>query len=90
MPALIPEDVKEVDQALLEELDLYTNPKCDNEECERDATHLIRCHCRSGVEFSCFPCIMEIMSMPGAGIQFDPSKSCGHMSSLHFCEINPL
>lgn len=88
MPALLP-DV-DIDTSILEALDFDVTPKCDNDTCERDATHTIRCHCRRGVEFSCFQCVTEILAEPLAIIKFDPQKSCGHLSSLHVCEIAPL
>lgn len=89
MPALLPE--VDIDTSILEALDFDHTPKCDNEECENDATHTIRCHCRKGVEFSCFGCVTEILAgSPTAIIIFDKQKSCGHMSSLHICEIAPL
>lgn len=88
MPALLP-DV-DIDTSILEALDFDATPKCDNNTCERDATHTIRCHCRKGVEFSCAQCIMEIKATDGAYIMFDPNKSCGHFSSLDICEIAPI
>lgn len=90
MPALLPDTTTDIDLSLLEEFDIDLTPQCDNENCENDATHMIRCHCRRGVEFSCFPCIQLISSDALAIIKFDPSKSCGHLSSLHVCEITPI
>lgn len=78
------------DTSLLEELDFLTKPECDNEECSNDATHTIRCNCGRGLEYSCVPCLHLIYSFPNAGIQFDPNKSCGHLTSLFLCEVTPL
>lgn len=83
----------ELDLSALEELDYGFTQKCDNEECDRDATHQIRCHCKVGSEFSCLPCIQAMKSevpLGGGFIFFDPSKSCGHLSLISLCEIAPL
>lgn len=94
MPAL---DTKsETETTLLEELDFSHTPKCDNEICDNDATHLIRCHCGSGTEYSCLTCItnmrQDAIENPAFGgfIQFDGSKACGHLSLIILCKITPL
>lgn len=91
MPVLVPDTISEIDASVLEELDFDATPKCDGEGCERDATHTIRCVCRKGVEFSCFPCIQQLQEAGlMAAIMFDPNKSCGHVVPFVTCTINPL
>lgn len=89
------ETINETDILVLEDLNFDHTPKCDNDICDNDATHLIRCHCGVGTEYSCIGCINS-MKESGAvnpifgGIKFDPNKSCGHFSLIDACEITPL
>lgn len=90
MPALLPDTLEKEDISLEELFDFDIRPQCDNENCSREATHTIRCACRAGIEFSCYPCILAMKQFPGAVIIFDPQKSCGHTVPLDSCEINPI
>lgn len=85
----------DLDTVLLESLDFDNTPKCDNDTCEKDATHIIRCHCGVGAEFSCIGCINDMQDAAaihplGGIIRFDGNKSCGHMSLITVCTISPL
>jgi len=84
--------VQDLELTVLEQLDFDDTPKCDNDSCDRDATHMIRCHCGVGAEFTCFPCVEEMKNAePGNDvIWFDPAKSCGHLTLISLCEITPL
>lgn len=89
------ETINETDILVLEDLNFDHTPKCDNDICDKDATHLIRCHCGVGTEYSCLACINDMQDAgridPVAGaIKFDPNKSCGHLSLIDMCTISPL
>jgi len=85
-----------LDLTELESLIEDATPKCDNEDCERDATHTLTCGtCKKGTEFSCYPCIISMQEAARLGlwdgvVLFDPTKSCGHPSHISDCIINPL
>lgn len=95
MPA-IAEPTVDIDLTVLEDIFGDMTPKCDNETCERDATHTITCgQCGVGTEFSCFPCVQSMQAAAAenflAGtIRFDPQKSCGHITFITLCRIDPL
>jgi len=84
------------DTTVLENLEFSFTPKCDNDSCDNDATHLIKCACAKGTEFSCQTCIMNMLADAatnpplGGLIGFDPNKSCGHVTLINLCEIAPL
>lgn len=85
----------DVELKILEDLDFDTTPQCDNESCNKDATHVIRCHCQQGVEYICAECAIGLrqaaMANPlAAVILFDKNKSCGHLSPVIACSIEPL
>ena len=89
------ETTSELDTTILEALEWDDTPKCDNDTCDKDATHIIRCHCGVGAEFSCLACINDMQDAaqtnPLAGsILFDAKKSCGHFSLILICTISPL
>ena len=91
----IAEPVVDNETTLLEDLDFDHTPKCDNDTCDNDATHMIRCHCQGGTEYSCLKCINDMQDAaeinPLAGmILFDGNKSCGHQSFIFLCTISPL
>ncbi len=95
MPVLVPERVEKIDISVLEDLDLDTEPNCDNDMPgldEHKATHSVRCACRTGVEFTCLPCMLMFKALPKdlAYISFNPNKSCGHTCHIDDCEIAPL
>lgn len=85
----------DLDVTVLEDLEFDHTPKCDNDKCERDATHLIRCHCQNGVEYICSECAVDLKSQAMANpfaavIIFDKVKSCGHVAPVIGCSIVPL
>ena len=89
------ETINETDILVLEDLNFDHTPKCDNDTCDNNATHLIRCHCGVGTEYSCITCVNQMQDAgkgnPIAGaIQFDGNKSCGHLSLISLCSIVPL
>ena len=95
MPLPLAETTTDLGTELIEELDFDHTPKCDNETCDNDATHIIRCNCGKGTEFSCFACITGMLNAAtinpiGGLIIFDPNKSCGHATLITLCEISPL
>lgn len=89
------ETINETDILILEDLNFDYTPKCDNDNCDNDATHLIRCHCGVGSEYSCINCINQMQpsgkyNQNEGAIQFDGNKSCGHLSLISLCTIIPL
>jgi hypothetical protein len=92
MPIMLDADIETI---LLEDLDLDITPQCDNEFCDNEATHIIRCVCQKGAEFSCFTCVLlfkqAVNEIPEkAIIFFDPEKSCGHITPFALCSVSPL
>ena len=89
------ETISDIEIQLLNDLNFDHTPKCDNDVCDNDASHLIRCHCSVGTEYSCLSCIDNMKEagknnpMDG-GILFDPNKSCGHFSLIFICTITPI
>lgn len=95
MPLPLQDTSTDLDLSVLEDLDFDHTPKCDNETCDNDATHLIKCNCGKGTEYSCMECIISmkegaLRDLLGGVIAFDPNKSCGHVTLINLCEIAPI
>jgi len=90
MPLPLAEPDVDLDTSILEDLNFDHTPKCDNDTCDNDATHTIRCHCGVGMEYSCSTCIISMQQDDLGVIKFDGNKSCGHLSLIIMCTVAPL
>lgn len=79
----------DIDSDLMKELEsLDDSVKCSFVDCDKDATHILRCPCFEGNETMCSPhtaSVREGQSVKTAVIVFN--ETCGHTVRLSDCAI---